>query len=58
MSQTLSVKSFRCVENTSQFNEEFLENYCEDSNEGYFFEVVVKQKKELHELQNNLRFFA
>lgn len=33
MSQTLSVKSFRCVENTSQFNEEFLENYCEDSNE-------------------------
>lgn len=33
MSQTLSVKSFKCVENTSQFNEEFLENFCEDSNE-------------------------
>ena len=30
MSQNLSIESFKWVENTSQFNKDFIENYNED----------------------------
>ena len=41
MLQKLPVDGFKCIENTSQFNKDFIENYNEDSGEGYFLEVDV-----------------
>ena len=41
MLQKLPVDGFKCIENTSQFNKDFTENYNEDSDEGYFLEVDV-----------------
>ena len=56
MSQTLPVCDFKWVENTSQFNKDFIENYNEDSDKGYFVEVGVQYPKELHNLYNDLSF--
>ena len=44
------------AENTSQFNEDFIENYNEGSDERYFLEVDVHYLKNLHDLQNDLPF--
>ena len=42
MSQKLPVNNFEWIKYTSQFNEDFIKNYDEESNEGYFLEVDVK----------------
>ena len=42
MSQKLQVNKFEWIEDTSQFNEDFIKNYNEENNEGYFFEVDVQ----------------
>ena len=42
--------------NTSQFNEDFIKNYNEESHEGYFLEVDVQYLEKLHELHNDLPF--
>ena len=42
------------VENTSQFSCNFIENYDEDSDEGYFLEVDVQFPQKLHEFYNDL----
>ena len=41
MSQNLPVNNFEWIEDTSQFNEDFIKSYSEESNEGYFLEVNV-----------------
>ena len=41
MLQKLPVKMFERIEDTSQFNEDFVKNYNEESYEGYFLEVDV-----------------
>ena len=56
MSQKLAVNGFKWVENLSQFKEEFIKNYGENSNKGYFLEVVVEYPKNLHNLHSNLPF--
>ena len=48
----VSVNSF----GTSQFTENFINDYSEESDEGYFLEVDVQCTEKLHELYNNLRF--
>ena len=40
----------------SQFNEDFIKGYNEESDEGYFLEVDVHYPKKLHELHNDLPF--
>ena len=40
----------------SQFNEDFIKNYIEESDKGYFLEVEVQYLKTLHELHNDLQF--
>ena len=40
----------------SQFNEDFIKNYIEESDKGYFLEVEVQYLKTLHELHNDLPF--
>ena len=46
------------VEETSQFNKDFIKSYNDDSDEGYFLEVDVQYPKNLHNLHNGLSFFA
>ena len=58
MSQKFSVNSFEWIEETSQFNKDFIENYNERiSNEGYFVEFHVYYPKNLHKLHSHLPFF-
>ena len=41
MLQKLPVGKFEWIEDTSQFNEDFIKNYFEQINEEYFLEVDV-----------------
>ena len=56
MSQKLSVNKFEWIEDTSQFNGDFIKNYSEESNEGYFLEVDNHYPEKLDELHNDLPF--
>ena len=47
MSQKLLVNSFRWVFDISRFNEEFIKNYNENSDIGYFLEVDVEHLKNI-----------
>ena len=58
MSQKLPVNNFEWIEETSQFNENFIKNYNEESDEGYFPEVDIHYSEKLHELHNDLLFFT
>ena len=48
ISQILPVNKFEWIEETSQFNEDFIKNYNEESDEGHFPEVDVPYPKEVH----------
>ena len=54
--QQLPVNNFEWIKDTSQFNEDFIKNYNEESDEGYFFEVDVQYPEKLHNLYNDLPF--
>ena len=41
MSQKLRANSFEWIEDTSQFNEDFIKNYNEECDERYFLKVQV-----------------
>ena len=56
MSQKFSVNNFEWIKDTSQFNEDFIKNYDEESDEGYFLAVDVQYFKNLLELHNDLPF--
>ena len=58
MSQKLPVTKFEWIEDTSQFNGDFLKSYNEESDEGYFLEVDVQYPEKLHELHNDLQFLS
>ena len=53
MSQKLPVNNFEWIGDTSQFNEDFIKNYNEESEERYFLEDDIQYPKKLHELKNN-----
>ena len=57
MLQKLPVNNFEWIKDTSQFNEDFIKNYHEESDEGYFLEVDVQYLKKLHKLHNDLPFY-
>ena len=42
MLKKLSVNNFEWIEDTFQFNEDFIKNYNEESDEGYFLQVDVQ----------------
>ena len=50
MSHMLLLGTFKWVEETSQFSKDFIENYNEDKDIGYFLEVDLQYPEELHEL--------
>ena len=41
MSKKIPGNNFEWIKDTSQFNEDFIKNYNEESNEGYFLDVDV-----------------
>ena len=53
-----SVNNFERIKDTFQFNEGFIKNYNEKSDEGYFLEVDIQYLEKLHELQNDLLFLS
>ena len=57
MSQTSPLVGFKWVGETSQFNDNFIKRYNEDTNTGYLLEVDVQYPEKLHELHNDLPFF-
>ena len=57
MLQKLPVNNFEWIKDTSQFNEDFIKNYNEESDEGYFLEVDVQYLEKLHKRHNHLPFF-
>ena len=46
-SQKLHVNAFKWVEESSQFNEDFIESFTEVSDEGYYHEVDVQYPEKL-----------
>ena len=58
MSQKLPVNVFKWVKQKklSKFNEDFIRNYDENSNKGYFLEVDIDYPKESYNLHKDLRF--
>ena len=56
MLQNLPENNFEWRKDTSQFNEDFIKNYKEESVEGYFFEADVQYLEKLHELHKDLPF--
>ena len=58
MSQKLPVNDFKRVEDTSEFNEDFIKSYNAESvyDEGYFLKVDIKYPENLHHLHNDLPF--
>ena len=53
MSQKLSGEDFKWIKDTSQFNENLIKDYNEESDEGYFLEVNAQYLKKLNELLND-----
>ena len=54
MSQKLPVNTFEWIEDTSQFNQDFIKSYNEKCDEGYFLEVNIQYLEKLSELDNDL----
>ena len=52
----IPVNSFEREENNHKFNEDFIKNYDEDSNKGYFLEVDIEYSKNLLNLHSDLLF--
>ena len=56
MSQKLPVNDFKWVEDISEFNEDFVKSFNDESNEGHFLEVDVQYPEKIHNLHNDLPF--
>ena len=56
MSQKLPVNNVEWIKDTSQLNEDFIQNYSEESYEEYFIEVDVQYLEKLCELHTDLPF--
>ena len=58
MSQKLPVNDFKWIkkEELSKFNEDFIKNYDENGNIGYFLEVDIDYPKELFNFHKDLPF--
>ena len=56
MSQKLPVNKSEEIEDLSQFNEDFIKTYNEESDEGCFLEVDVQYPEKSYEVHNDLPF--
>ena len=56
ISQKLPVNGFKWIKKLSEFNEDFIKGYDENSDKGYFLEVDVEYPKKLFNLHRDLPF--
>ena len=56
MSQKLPVHGLEREEDIHKFNKDYIEDYDDDSNKGYFLEVDVEYQKKLFKLHMDLPF--
>ena len=56
MSQNLPVNGFKWENDLSRFNEDFIKNYNENSDVGYFLEVDIEYPKQLWSSHKDLPF--
>ena len=56
ISQKLPANNFEWIEDTSQFTEDFIKKYDEESHKGYFLEVDFQYLEKLYDLHNDLLF--
>ena len=56
MSQKIPLNNFKWIEESFRFREDFIKNYNEESDEGYFLEVDVQYPEKLYEFHNDLPF--
>ena len=57
MSQKLPVRVFKWVKNVSKIDDDFIENYNEDGDIGYFLNVDIEYLRELHNLHRIYYFY-
>ena len=58
MSQKLPLNNSEWTKETSQFDEDFIKKYNEESDKGYFLVINVQYIEKLHEIHNDLpRFY-
>ena len=57
MSQNFPVNDLKWVDDISEFNEDFIKSYDDESNEECFIEVDVQYPENLHYLHSDLPFF-
>ena len=55
-SQRLPLGNFKWVKETTEFNEDFIKSYNDDSDKEYFLEIYIQYPENLHNLPNNLPF--
>ena len=56
MSKKLPVNGFEWVTDLHKFNEDFIKNYDENGDVGYFLEVDIEYPKKLFDLHKDLPF--
>ena len=56
MLQKFSVDIFEWIEDVFQFNEDFIMNYNEESDDRYFLEVDVQYPEKLYDVHNDSPF--
>ena len=56
MPQKLLVKGFKWVKNVSKIDKDFIKNYDEDGDIGYFLEADIEYPRELHDIHSDLSF--
>ena len=56
LSQKLPINNFEWIEETFQFNEDFIKNYNKEEDEVYFLEVNIQYPEKLQEPHNDLPF--
>ena len=56
MPEKLPVNNFECIKETLQFNEDFVKEYNEENDEGYFLQVAAQYLKNLNYLHHDLSF--
>ena len=56
MSQNLSVNGFKWITNVSKTDEDFIKNYNEDGDIGYFLEIDIEYPRNLHDSHSDLPF--
>ena len=56
MTEKLPVGNFKWIKNTSKIDEEFIKNYDNNNDIGYFLKVDIEYLKEVHDLHIDLPF--